>query len=92
MSTCPMHSIHSLSVDPLDYKALSTTLIFTACETRRCLNVTIVDDMTVERNETLDVALNFPGLDFDANQVAKIITILDNDGKITLDMLNISHL
>ena len=89
MSKCPMHSLHSLSVDPLDYKALSKTLMFTACETQRCLNVTIVDDMTVERNETLDVTLNVPGLDFDANQV---ITILDNDGKITLDMLNIFHL
>ena len=54
-----MHSIHSLSVDPLDYKALSTTLMFTACETRHCLNVTIVDDMTVERNETLDVTCSY---------------------------------
>ena len=72
------------SVSPMDYETLSTTLMFAACETRCCVDVAIVDDMTVESIETFAVTLERTS-DLDSritlNPVDGEIEITDNDCK-----------
>ena len=41
----------------MDYIGLSRILSFRACETRQCVNVTIVDDLVDEPEEVFDVTL-----------------------------------
>ena len=41
----------------MDYIRLSTTLRFPECETRQCVNVAIVDDLTDEPEEGFGVTL-----------------------------------
>ena len=41
----------------MDYDALSTVLNFDACETRSCVNVTILDDLVDEQTEVFAVTL-----------------------------------
>ena len=41
----------------MDYGALSTTLMFEACETRQCDYILIVDDVTLEMTESFSVIL-----------------------------------
>ena len=41
----------------MDYEPLNMTLMFAACETRRCVNVTIVDDFEDEPNENFFYSL-----------------------------------
>ena len=41
----------------MDYIRLSTTLRFPACETRQCVNVAIVDDLTDEPEEGFSITL-----------------------------------
>ena len=42
-----------ISVAPMDYQTLSGACRFPACGTKYCVNVAIVDDMTIESTETL---------------------------------------
>ena len=68
----------------MDYEAPSTVLMFTACEIRSCVNVTIVDDVVDELEEIFDVTLErTPGLDsrIRINPADGQILIIDNDGK-----------
>ena len=66
-----------------DYGAVSTILMFAACDTRQCVDVSIVDDETLELTETFIVTLDrTPAL---GNRIALkpvdgVIDILDNDG------------
>ena len=41
----------------MDYVEHSTTLRFSACETRQCVNVAIVDDLTDEPEEGFGITL-----------------------------------
>ena len=69
---------------PTDYETLSTTLMFAACETRRCVNVAIMEDILVESIETFGVTLErTPDLDrnITLNPVTEEIEIIDNDCK-----------
>ena len=69
---------------PTDYAALSETLMFGACETRSCINVTIVGDLVDEPEEFFHVSLTrTTGLDnrITLNPVEGRIVIIDNDGK-----------
>ena len=45
------------TVSPNDFGSLSTILTFDACVTRRCVNVTIVDDELLESLESFSVTL-----------------------------------
>ena len=68
----------------MDYETLSTTLMFAACETRRCVNVAIVEDILVESIEIFGVTLErTPDLDrnITLNPVTEEIEIIDNDCK-----------
>ena len=71
------------TVNPMDYLELNTTLSFATCETRRCMNVTIVDDLvdepleffnyTLERTSGLEMRISLDPID-------GLISITDNDG------------
>ena len=80
--------MHLISpVAPMDYVSLSTTLMFAACETQRCVNVTIVENIIVESIETFCITLErTPDLDsrITLNPVTEEIEIIDNDCKLTL--------
>ena len=78
------------AVAPVDYEALSTTLMFAACEKRRCVNVAIVEDIIVESIETFGITLErTPDLDnrITLSPVAEQIEIIDNDCKHTFHAL-----
>ena len=58
-------------------------LMFDSCDTRKCMNVTIVDDLQVEPDESLTYHLDrTPGLDssIQLDPVNGEIEIVDNDG------------
>ena len=46
-----------IAVSPMDYESLNVTLMFAACETQHCVNVTIVDDFEDEPNENFFYSL-----------------------------------
>ena len=67
----------------MDYIGLSTILSFPACETKQCVDVTIVDDEVLEKVESFDVTLEkTPGLDtrITLNPVDGVVEIIDEDG------------
>ena len=73
----------SYIVSPMDYGAVRMLLAFSACETRQCVNMTIVDDFEVEPNEDFLYTLErAPGLNFyiRLNPVEGEVIIFDNDG------------
>ena len=68
----------------MDYLELNSILSFDACQTRHCINVTIVDDLVDEPLEYFNFTLErTPDLDtrISLNPVDGRITIIDNDGK-----------
>ena len=76
------------TVSPMDYIAVSFPfLMFGACERRRCVNVTIENDVVLEDTESFDVTLErTTGLDgrITLDPVDGEIEITDNDGKLVL--------
>ena len=77
-------TILTIVVAPVDYEALSTNLMFAACEKRRCVNVTIVDDTIVEPCEIFYVTLErVPDLNsrISLSSMDAMIEIIDDDGK-----------
>ena len=66
----------------MDYTAASVILMFAECETRRCVNISIVDDLTLEMAESFDISLNRTA-DLDSritlNPAEGTIQIIDND-------------
>ena len=72
-------------VPTMDYDPLSVNLNFAACETRQCVNATIVDDFVDEPIESFNVTLERTlGLDIRIrlDPVDGVVEIDDNDGKI----------
>ena len=68
----------------MDYETVSQVVNFAACETRQCVNVTIVDDFVDEPIESFTVTLErTPGLDvrITLDPVDGVVEIDDNDGK-----------
>lgn len=70
-------------VPSMDYGALSTILMFDECDTRHCVNISIVDDLVLETTETVYVTLNRTA-DLDVRiqlePVDAEIQIVDDDG------------
>ena len=67
----------------MDYIGLSTILSFPACETKQCVDVTIVDDDVLENVESFHVTLErTPGLDMKItlDPVDGVVQITDDDG------------
>ena len=46
------------TVHTLDYRALDEALIFDACKTRKCVNVTVTDDVVDETEESFTFHLS----------------------------------
>ena len=60
-----MFTCINFTEEPIDYIGLSSILNFDACETRQCVDVTIVDDTLNETVEEFDITLERTlGLDF----------------------------
>ena len=67
----------------MDYGAIDVTLMFDACEKRKCVNVNITDDMIPEQNESFTYHLRrTPDLHerISLNPVDGRVNITDNDG------------
>ena len=74
----------TLAETPMDYEAVDTILLFTACEIRACFNVGIVDDNIAELTERFSVKLNrTDGLDerITLDPIVAEVEIVDNDGE-----------
>ena len=80
-------SIHtssfSITAAPDDYEPLDVTLMFDECETRRCVNVSIVDDFVDEPDKNFLYSLErtpdlHPRIDLDPTLGE--MEIVDNDG------------
>ena len=72
---------------------MSAILMFTACDTRQCVDVPIVDDVTLELTEIFIVTLErTPALENNIllNSVDGDIEILDNDSR-KYGIMIISH-
>ena len=68
----------------MDYGALTEILMFDTCETRKCVNVTITDDLVDELDEFFTFHLSrTPNLDprIDLDPVNGRIEIIDDDRK-----------
>ena len=68
---------------PDDYGVLSEILMFAACETRHCVNLTIADDLVDEPDENFFYNLErTPGLhpNIDLDSALEEIEIVDDDG------------
>ena len=68
----------------MDYGALNVTLVFEACDTRKCVNISITDDEVDESDESFTYHLRRTSLldsKIDLDQVDGKIEIIDNDGK-----------
>ena len=68
---------------PVDYGNESTLFAFDMCETRRCTEIPIVNDMIVELTESFLVILErTPGLDsrITLNPINGAVEIIDDDG------------
>ena len=71
------------TVSPMDYVTLAEVLTFDACETQRCVAVTIMDDLVNDPEENFHVSLGRTlGLDsrITLGPVEGEIAIEDNDG------------
>ena len=42
----------------MDYESVSTILTFPECATQSCVNIVILDDVTVEMNQTFSISLD----------------------------------
>ena len=66
----------------MDYTAVSVLLMFAECDTRRCANISIVDDLALEMAESFDISLNRTA-DLDSRIILDpaegMIQIIDND-------------
>ena len=93
-----MHEIQSLFfilVAPDDYIGLNVTLMFEPCETRRCVNVTIMDDFIDEPDESFFYKLRrtpdlHPRITLDP--VDGEIVIVDDDGQLLWCQINSNYI
>ena len=79
------NNIHS--VTPMDYGAVSTILTFAACDTRRCVDVPIMNDTDDEPDEMFTITLErTPGLNdrITLDPVDGVVIIIDDDGKFKI--------
>ena len=68
-------------VSPSDYEAVSEVLTFAPCETRRCVNVVVTDDLVNEPEETFSLSLTKISSFITLSVAAGEVLITDDDGK-----------
>ena len=71
----------------MDYMGFSMTLTFDTCEIRRCVIVSIVDDMVDEPDNVFDYILAPPPASLDPritirSDMGEVFIIDDDDGKV----------
>ena len=64
-----------------DYEAVSEVLTFAPCETRRCVNVSITDDLVNEPEGTFSLSLTKISSFVTLSVAAGEVLITDDDGK-----------
>ena len=79
--------IHAVAL--IDYGAVSTILRFSACETRRCVDITIVDDTDIfdELSEAFIITMErTPGLNdgITLDPTNGLMMIIDDEGEISV--------
>ena len=81
------------TVQAMDYQPLDVTLTFEACETRRCVDVEIIDDTVDEPDEVFTYTLRrTPDLDprIELNPVDGQVEIGDDDSEYQKNTLSMS--
>ena len=65
----------------MDYENVSTILTFPECANKSCVNISIVDDMTVEKSKTFSISLASTDrrITVVPNLVDGKVVIMDND-------------
>ena len=80
----------SLAVAPMDYSAVSALMMFDSCETRQCIDISIVNDAVRENTESFFVTLvRTPDLDhrITLDPVAGEIDITTDDGLLDVHVI-----
>ena len=74
--------IPSFTVSSMDYEVVFTLLMFNMCEVRKCTDINIINDATLENVELFSVSLLTSNLDYaiSLDPHAAEIEIIDNDG------------
>ena len=81
----PANGLSISTVAGIDYKNVSTILTFPECANQRCVNISILDDMTVEMNQTFNISLDstdkriIVDSDFVDREVDGEVVIVDNE-------------
>ena len=57
-SQCLIYIIFNHTVAPMDYFTVNTILVFDKCENRRCVNVIVNNDMTLEQDESFSITVD----------------------------------
>ena len=65
----------------MDYENVSTILTFPECESKSCVNISILDDVTVEKNQTFSISLDSTDsrIIIDPDLKDGEVTIMDNE-------------
>ena len=86
--------LFTFSVSPTDYGTVDTILIFDACQMKSCVNISIVDDIIQENDESFNVTLErTPDLDsrIILVPVNGVVQIIDDDGRYYYDDYMVAH-
>ena len=70
----------------MDYDNVSTILTFPECANKSCVNISIVDDETVEKSKTFSISLASTDrrIIVDPDLVDGKVVIMDNEGECLL--------
>ena len=73
-----------IPAEVLDYRRISTVIIFNSSVSVNCLTLVVVDDNSLEQNETLMMSLSFVHDTYNVNFTQKSVTveIMNDDGEI----------
>ena len=71
----------STAVSGEDYNAYNGTIYFGSCDTRKCVNITIIDDLIVENVECFQVMLNMNTSDLELNPMIGRVHIYSDESK-----------
>ena len=69
-------------VDGMDYVTMDIMFSFDMCETKSCINISVVDDSVTENDEVFNIFLISPNPRFDYDTAIADITIRDNEGRV----------
>ena len=84
-SCSDQHCVLFSTVSPTDYEAVDETLMFSPCETQRCLIITIINDLISEPEKTFSLSLTgFPNTPspITLTLTSGEVVITDDDGSL----------